>query len=101
MSFSKNSKFGRYKLESSLVRETFRKLFKSITANGGTEFIDFDGIEKSSDGTKRTELYFAHSYCASERGTNENHNRCSAAFTRKIHISLNLIQSYFVKFKHG
>ena len=83
MSFSKNSKFGLYKLESSLVRETFRKRFKSITADTGPEFIDFDGIEKSSDGTKRTELYFAHPYCASELGTNENHNRMFRRFYPK------------------
>ena len=71
------------KLEASLGRETFRKLFKSITADGGPEFMDFEGIEKSSDGTKRTGLYFAHPYCASERGTNENHNRMFRRFYPK------------------
>ena len=63
------------RVEASLGRETFRKVFKSITAGGGPEFMDFEGIERSSDGTKRTVLYFAHPYCACGRGTDENHNR--------------------------
>ena len=71
------------KLEEELGKETFSKLFKSITADGGSEFMDFDGIEKSPDGTKRTVLYFAHPYCASERGSNENHNRMFRRFYPK------------------
>ena len=71
------------KLEASLGSEIFRKLFKSITADGGSEFMDFSGIENSSDGRKRTSLYFAHPYCASERGTNENHNRIFRRFYPK------------------
>ena len=45
--------------------------------------MDFEEIEKSSDGTKRTVLYFAHPYCASERGTHENHNRMFSRFSPK------------------
>ncbi len=30
--------------------------------------MDFDGIEKSKDGAKRTVLYFAHPYCARHEG---------------------------------
>ena len=45
--------------------------------------MDFEEIEKSSDGTKRTVLYFAHPYCASERGINENHNRMCRRFYPK------------------
>lgn len=71
------------KLEESLGPELFRKMFKSITADGGSEFMDFAGIEKSKDGRKRTCLYFAHPYCASERGTNENHNRMFRRFYPK------------------
>ena len=61
----------------------FKKIFKSITADGGSEFMDFDGIEKSPSGEKRTELYFAHPYCASERSTNENLNRMLRRFFPK------------------
>ncbi len=71
------------KLEDSLGPELFRKLFKSITADGGSEFMDFSGIENSKNGRKRTCLYFAHPYCASERGTNENHNRIFRRFYPK------------------
>ena len=45
--------------------------------------MDFDGIEKQSDSTKRTELYFSHPYCASELVTNENHNRMFRRFYPK------------------
>ena len=45
--------------------------------------MDFDGIKKLSDGTKRTELNFAHPYCASKRGTNENRNRMFRRFYPK------------------
>ena len=45
--------------------------------------MDFDGIEKLSDGTKRTLLYFAHPYCANKRGTNENRNRMFRRFYPK------------------
>lgn len=38
------------KLEDSLGPELFRKLFKSITADGGSEFMDFSRIENSKDG---------------------------------------------------
>lgn len=36
------------KLEAALGSDLFRKLFKSITADGGSEFMDFKGIEKFS-----------------------------------------------------
>lgn len=71
------------KIEEALGAEVFRKLFKSITADGGSEFMDFEGIENSKDGTRRTILYFAHPYRASERGTNENHNRIFRRFYPK------------------
>ena len=71
------------KIEQEFGKEMFKKIFKSITADCGSEFMDFDGIEKSPSGEKRTELYFAHPYCASERGTNENHNRMLRRFFPK------------------
>ena len=71
------------KMENTMGKDLFKKVFKSITADGGSEFMDFDGIEKDRDGEKRTELYFAHPYCASERGTNENHNRMLRRFFPK------------------
>lgn len=54
----------------------FKKIFKTITVDNGSEFADYIGMEKSSYGHgKRTSLYYCHPYCSSERGTNERLNR--------------------------
>lgn len=54
----------------------FRKVFKTITVDNGSEFSDFKGMEKSSFGRgKRTTIYYCHPYCSCERGTNERLNR--------------------------
>lgn len=62
----------------------FRQLFKSITPDNGVEFSDVDGLEGSVlCSLPRTRLYFAHPYCSSERGTNENHNGIIRRFIPK------------------
>ena len=55
----------------------FKKVFKTITVDNGSEFADFKGMEKSCYGrnAKRTLVYYCHPYCSSERGTNERLNR--------------------------
>lgn len=53
----------------------FRKVFKSITVDNGVEFSDFNGLEKSIYGGKRTSVYYCHPYSSSERGSNERLNR--------------------------
>lgn len=55
----------------------FSKIFKSITFDNGSEFLDFEALEKSiySKNRKRTQVYYCHPYCACERGTNERMNR--------------------------
>lgn len=45
-------------------------LFKTITADNGTEFHSYEDIEKATG----AEVYFATPYHAWERGTNENTN---------------------------
>lgn len=54
----------------------FRKIFKSITFDNGSEFADADQIEASCINKKipRTKVYFAHPYSSFERGSNENQN---------------------------
>lgn len=54
----------------------FRKIFKSITVDNGTEFSDLVGMEKSVlyNGA-RTRFYYCHPYSSWERGSNENLNR--------------------------
>ncbi len=72
------------KIERQLGSSLFRHIFKSITLDNGSEFSDVFGLERSIfTGTKRTELYFAHPYCSSERGTNENHNGIIRRFLPK------------------
>lgn len=49
----------------------FRKIFKTITTDNGTEFLDTKGIEKGN----RTLMYYCHPYSSCERGSNENQNK--------------------------
>ena len=55
----------------------FKKIFKSITVDNGSEFADFHGLQRSvfEKNSKRTSVYYCHPYCSSERGTNERINR--------------------------
>lgn len=57
--------------------ESFKKVFKTITVDNGSEFADVDGIERSCliEGEKRTKTYYCHPYCSWERGSNENANK--------------------------
>ena len=62
----------------------FRKIFKTITCDNGSEFLDFEGIERSARSKKkRTKVYYAHPYSAWERGTNENINKMIRRFIPK------------------
>lgn len=65
--------------------EAFKVKFKSITFDNGVEFLDWRSLEISvlKDNRRRTTVYFAHSYSAWERGTNENHNRMIRRFVPK------------------
>lgn len=52
------------------IFKTYRKrLFKSITADNGSEFAYLSELEGSL-----TQVYFAHPYCSYERGSNEHWN---------------------------
>ncbi len=53
----------------------FRKIFKSITVDNGSEFSDFKGIEQSIYKGKRVTVYYCHPYTSCERGSNERINR--------------------------
>lgn len=63
-------------LERSYGEDNFRKVFKSITFDNGSEFAAADDIEKSSiiPDRQRTKVYYAHPYSSHERGTNEVQN---------------------------
>ncbi|OJG20106.1 integrase [Enterococcus canis] len=49
---------------------SFSHIFRSITADNGSEF-----AQLSETLTGQSEVYFTHPYTSCERGTNENHNR--------------------------
>jgi IS30 family transposase len=56
----------------------FRKVFKTITVDNGSEFSAFSDMEKSIYGrgkAKRTQVFYCHPYFAAERGSNERMNR--------------------------
>lgn len=55
--------------------KNFRKIFKSITVDNGSEFSDFKGLEQSIYNGKRTTVYYCHPYTSCERGSNERINR--------------------------
>jgi len=94
------------RLERKLGSSNFRKIFKSITFDNGTEFSDTEGMETSPYTKKRrTTVYYCHPYCSSERGTNENQNGFIRRFIPKgtaisdysnayIHYVQNFINNY-------
>lgn len=58
----------------------FAKEIKTITTDNGSEFLQYDKLQKSIHGGKRFEVYYCHSYAAWEKGSNENHNRIIRRF---------------------
>ena len=62
----------------------FRCIFKSITADNGSEFLDVKQLERSAfSRKKRVKFYYAHPYASWERGSNENINRMIRRFIEK------------------
>jgi IS30 family transposase len=54
----------------------FKKVFKTITVDNGSEFAFCEELERSVLGPeKRTKLYYCHPYSSWERGTNEVTNK--------------------------
>ena len=72
-------------MESQMGRKAFMKVFKSITVDNGSEFLNSSMLESSclSRSKQRTVVYYAHPYSAYERGTNENMNRMIRRFIPK------------------
>jgi len=57
---------------------------KSLTCDNGCEFLDFAALERSTlHAGKRCDLFFAHPFRASERGSGENANRILRRFVPK------------------
>ena len=71
-------------IERQMGREAFKVVFKSITADNGSEFLDYEALEASVFGrSPRTRIYYAHPYSSWERGSNENANRIIRRFIPK------------------
>lgn len=64
------------RIEKVIGTESFRKIFRSITVDNGSEFSDFGGMERCRRSKeKRTDVYYCHPYSSCERGSNENGNK--------------------------
>ncbi len=65
------------KIERKIGEKEFRRIFKTITVDNGTEFSDWKGMERSrrNKTIPRTKVYYCHAYRSCERGSNENQNR--------------------------
>ena len=75
-------------IERQMESETFRRTFITMTCDGGSEFLDVEGIERSCiDGKPRTKLYFAHPYTACERGRTKTITEFSGGSSRKAMTS--------------
>ncbi|WP_270506497.1 IS30 family transposase [Eubacterium limosum] len=86
-------------------KHKFKKIFKTITMDNGSEFLDFKGIEKSLyTKKKRTTTYYCHPYTACERGSNENYNRFIRRFIKKgekiADLSLHYINQVIDRINH-
>lgn len=79
--------------------KNFKEKFKTITVDNGSEFLDYEGIERSikSKDKKRVNLYYAHPYSSWERGTNENINKMIRRFIPKG-TDINKISNSMVKY---
>jgi len=62
------------------VGGNFDKVIKTITADNGSEFLDFEAIKRAA---KCGEVYYAHPYSSWERGSNENGNKMLRRFVPK------------------
>lgn len=72
------------KLERSLGADLFRERFKTITCDNGVEFSVPELIERSAlSDLPRTEVYYCHPYCSSERPQNENQNKLIRRWIKK------------------
>ncbi|MBS6799180.1 MAG: IS30 family transposase [Firmicutes bacterium] len=63
---------------------SFYKVFKTITVDNGSEFADYESMEKALYRKgKRTEIYYCHPRAPQERGSNENANELIRRFLPK------------------
>ncbi len=62
----------------------FKEVFKTITFDNGSEFLDYAGMQKSClRKEKRFDIYYANPYCSWERGSKEVNNRLIRRWFKK------------------
>ena len=71
------------RLERKLGKLRFREIFRTITTDNGSEFLQYEELRRSVYGGTRFDVYYCHSYAAWEKGTNENQNRMIRRFFPK------------------
>ena len=76
---------GLSKMERRIGAKRFRELFKTLTLDNGSEFLDWESLERSSitKTIKRIVVYFADPFSSWQRGTNENFNGMVRKFIPK------------------
>ncbi len=65
------------------TKSEFRRKFKSITTDNGSEFLQYDELCRSIHGGQRFTVWYCHSYAAWEKGAVENGNRMIRRFFPK------------------
>lgn len=71
-------------IERRYTSKGFRDIFKTITVDNGSEFLDWEAMEKSiKNKMPRTTIYFCHPYASYERPQNENQNKLIRRWIKK------------------
>ena len=66
------------------VSDKFKLILEKIITDNGTEFLDYEGLEKSIEkGKKRTSIYYTNAYASYEKGMIENQHRLIRYFYPK------------------
>jgi len=73
------------RLERRIGARRFREIMKTLTLDNGSEFLDWESLERSSinKAIKRLAVYFADPFASWQRGSNENFNGMVRKFIPK------------------
>ena len=73
------------RLERRIGAKRFREIMKTLTLDNGSEFLDWESLERSSINKtiKRLAVYFADPFASWQRGSNENFNGMVRKFIPK------------------
>jgi transposase, IS30 family len=66
-----------------VLKSDFKRMFNTLLTDNGSEFLNFEKIETSKDGRKRTSVYYADPYASYQKGSIENQHRLIRYFFPK------------------